>query len=90
MGERAPRAGPQRSAQTGPDSSRRAAAALGGLNTAIGNRAMGRLLKDSAPAARGSRALALRSALRQGATSRHLARDLKKRHYVWKGNSTST
>jgi hypothetical protein len=46
---------------------------------------MARIATGAAPVSAGSRALALRSALRPAAPRRALARDLKKRHYVWKG-----
>ena len=85
MGDRAPRRAPDHGSRTGLGPSRRAAASVAGLPGAIGNRAMARLASGSAPAAGGSRALALRSALRPAAPRRALARDLKKRHYVWKG-----
>ena len=61
----------------------RAPQTVPGLPSAIGNRAMARLAHDLQKPP-GSRALALRTALRTPAP-RSIARDLTKTHYVWKG-----
>src|SRR5215210_6584464 len=82
------RLGPERPAQTteetAPARARAAAASLAGLPASIGNRAMARLARDLRPPP-GSRALALRSALRTASPQQMVARDLTKHHYVWKG-----
>lgn len=83
MHERIGQSGPERVAGAVPARATPGPAPSRALAGMIGNRAMARLARRLSPPS-GSRALALRSALRTGAP-RVLARDLTKHHYVWHG-----
>lgn len=86
MHERLGQEQPQRAAEEASAHVPRDATSLAGLPGVIGNRAMARLAQDLRRP-QGSRALALRRTMRTG-SSRMIARDLTKSHYVWKGKFT--